>query len=214
MNKAKLFKLKCVAKSFMANERIKTKENLDIFDNSIRKAYFNFCRTMKYKDEKISENVKEECLCKTKKLIRAEVTDMLALNLNIQKYDEWHEKLCTSLEKTFTAYHIGFCVGKSQKWVNMTIKYLFALDDNDKFKMGNKLSNFHVPIDRIVINLAENKLGIKRPNTAWSKIEKYSTYLRYQNNVRDVLQAKDFVPLKWEFYAWHEQSNNSVTAGL
>ena len=206
MDGIKLCQLKEVAKSFMANERIKTKKDLDIFDNSTRKAYCDFCRTIDY--SKISDNVKEECKCKAKNLIRAEVKEMFALNFNIQKYDDWHEKLCAALEKTFTDYHIDFCVGKSQKWVNMTIKYLFALDYDDKFKMGDKLSFFHVPIDNIVMDLAEKQLSIKRPNTAWSKIESYNTYLRYQNRVRDVLQTKGLVPLEWEFYEWQKPSNN------
>ena len=74
--------------------------------------------------------------------------------------------------------------------------------------MGDKLSFFHVPIDNIVMDLAEKQLSIKRPNTAWSKIESYNTYLRYQNRVRDVLQTKGLVPLEWEFYEWQKPSNN------
>ena len=57
MDGIKLCQLKEVAKSFMANERIKTKKDLDIFDNSTRKAYCDFCRTIDY--SKISDNVKE-----------------------------------------------------------------------------------------------------------------------------------------------------------
>ena len=206
MDEIKLRQLKEVAKSFMANERIKTKKDLDIFDNSIRKAYFDFCRTIDYKG--ISDADKEECICKAKTQIRTEFKEMLVQNFNIQKYDDWHEKLCADLERIFTGYHIHFCVGKSQKWINMSVKYLFSLDYDDKLKIGDRLSIFHVPIDSIVIDLAENKLGVRRPNSAWSKIEDYNTYLRYQNNVRKILQAKCLVPLEWELYEWQKPSND------
>lgn len=71
----------------------------------------------------------------------------------------------------------NFTIGQAQKWVNMTLKYLWLLDalpDNIDKK------DLHVPIDSYIIKIAYRKKGNiqicfgirKKPKELWSKWDK------------------------------------------
>ena len=58
----------------------------------------------------------------------------------------------------------------------------------------------HVPIDSYIIDAAESQLGLKRPETPWSKITDYDTYEEYQRVIR--IRLGNTAPLEWELKTW------------
>ena len=55
--------------------------------------------------------------------------------LPVENYDAAHEELCNDLVSKYsgeTTEDRGFTYGIAQKWVNMTMKYVFVLSINDR----------------------------------------------------------------------------------
>ena len=87
--------------------------------------------------------------------------------------------------------------GQAQKWLNMTIKYLYCLQYN-KFKKA--FHYLHVPIDNRIIKSAYKDFKIAKPVESWSKWNK-EEYTNYQEKlIKAIGDKKD--PLRWEFTAW------------
>lgn len=119
---------------------------------------------------------------------------------NHQDFDTLHEQQCNQLIQAFDAaykkYQMHLYIGQAQKWINMSIKYLFALGESRHSFQIKNLEYFHIPIDNL-IQIELHKNGIEPLNTKWSRIEDYSEYLNYQIQVRN-LQPKR-IPLELEF---------------
>ena len=106
------------------------------------------------------------------------------LNNNIN-YDDWHNYLCKTIIFSFTHYlkdykvDFWFTYGNAQKWVNMTMKYLYIIagclevvgeidiaefdkernkTNKKKWKAINEIYKyFHVPVDSYIIESVWNK---------------------------------------------------------
>lgn len=100
-----------------------------------------------------------------------------ALNsLNVESYDaydNWHRNLCKTLNSAYNEKDVKLTFGQAQKWVNMTMKYLymFYLLENsqamenvnkelkEKYKLGQELKDiigatnlyYHVPLDNYIL---------------------------------------------------------------
>lgn len=103
-------------------------------------------------------------------------------------FDEWHENLCDNIKESFDKWHkklcdnskeksedsLPFTYGNAQKWVNMTLKYLYLIDcicsevcpDIDCFHSLQNISAYlHVPVDSYIIEkvwemeMEDNKTG-------------------------------------------------------
>lgn len=107
-----------------------------------------------------------------------------------------------------------FTYGQAQKWLNMTLKYLWLLD---MLPEGLTKKSLHVPIDRYIIQAANSKdkneygLGLKHElsKTSWSAWNDYSAYIKYQQLLRNKI-AEEYPlldsPIDWEGKAWIEIS--------
>ena len=167
-------------------------KNENHIDNCLNRAYRDFNRTL-HKFSKL----------KNKKLIYFEAKEFLkdALinitqdrSMNNQKnFDKWHKKLCFDLKEIFSKnlYH-NFYIGQAQKWINMTLKYIFVFQERIK-GFENLLQFSHIPIDNIILS----KLHYKEFTTSWSRINDYDVYLSFQKYIRGI--AKDKTPLEYEF---------------
>lgn len=171
------------------------------YDNYIaasKRAYLDLNRTIRFNK---MENEKRIKLKNNVDLIlREEIKKMLVIDINTQKdYDNWHENVCNKIAKVYLDKGIKFYLGQAQKWLNMTIKYLYILgecDFNDIFEY------LHVPLDNYIYKFCEKNLNIKIPNTSWSRIDSYEYYISYQNKIRNKVNE---YPLKWEFKSWIEE---------
>ena len=95
-----------------------------------------------------------------------------------------------------------FTYGQAQKWVNMSLKYLYMMGFDD---MSHVEQVIHVPVDSLIIDAA-NDLGVRWPSTSWSKLDNYPEYLTFQKKLRKIIQGSTERPLVWENHAWIEQA--------
>lgn len=138
-------------------------------------------------------------------------------------FDDWHKAKCeeiinfmnNSIDKSNTKIlkEENFTIGQAQKWVNMTLKYLWLLN---ALPTGVKPEYLHVPIDSYIIEIAydnknkfENALGLleEKPKKSWSKLSEYETYFKIQEAIRKAIKTNttnETIPIKWESLAWIE----------
>ena len=136
---------------------------------------------------------------------------------NEGEFNAWHEDLCTGIVKEYENVKDNepfFSYGNAQKWVNMTLKYIFLLN---KYcgEYGKKVvyikKYLHIPLDSYIISaLKDNDVVI---NEKWSQIAEYgksddrnkASYMAYVNDIKEIAKA----PIEWENTAWIEQAEKA-----
>lgn len=160
-----------------------------------------------------SVKVRDNCI---KERIIPAVEELLS---STEDYDTWHRRL---YEKIFEYYkengYNSFTVGKSQKWINMSIKYCCIYGYDYREKLLRHFDKFHIPIDRYIANPIARELKIAPPgykkgnldvfdankvNYVWSDIDDYDEYLECQKAIRGKCGFSS--PLRWEFKKWQEE---------
>lgn len=139
-------------------------------------------------------------------------------------FDDWHKAKCEEIKEKMNGNYEtvnnsdekileeSFTIGQAQKWVNMTLKYLWLLDALPKNICEKDL---HIPIDSYIIEIAydnknkfENALGLEeKPEESWSKLSKYEDYFKIQKAIRKAIKTNatnKTIPIKWESLAWIE----------
>lgn len=142
-------------------EDIKNKSDEYIIKKCANRAYLDLCRTLKFTEEYKKNKVSfRECIINniiTKK-IKCLLDKCDTSVMNTENFDCWHEKLCEKLNKEANKckYLVSsdddkrFHYGQAQKWVNMTLKYMFITEkwpecfENIKYFL-------HVPIDNYIL---------------------------------------------------------------
>ncbi len=170
-----------------------------LIEGSIKRAYLGLNRTLH--GIKLVENQEiytlfENCL---KKLIE-EITITKFESQN--DFDIWHQMKCNQLLELFKSNFANpTYIGQAQKWINMTLKYLFALGEKRIPGISKNYPLFHIPIDSII----QNKLlvlGIPKVNDAWSRIDDYEKYKQYQIAIRKKFDGQ--IPMDVEFRLFNE----------
>ena len=135
----------------------------------------------------------------------------------------WHKAKCEEIMGTMNTAVFqddslilksnSFTYGLAQKWVNMTLKYLWLLDMLPK---GLSEAKLHVPVDSFILealketqqfNTEENKItgsgeSYYYNGEAWSAISDPKNYKRLQDRIRDIAKERGFFPIQWEASAW------------
>lgn len=110
-----------------------------------------------------------------------------------------------------------FTIGLAQKWVNMTLKYLWILGAVDG-------ENLHAPIDRNIIIAATRApsnnnlcLGINfdyhnNVMSNWPSWDDIDEYNDFQSRIREQSRVRrNYYPITWENEAWIEIAKHSLT---
>ena len=106
-----------------------------------------------------------------------------------------------------------FTYGQAQKWVNMTLKYLWLLD---MLPNGLSEAELHVPVDSFILealketqqfNTEGNKItgsgeSYYYNGEAWSAISDPKNYKKLQDGIRDIAKKQGISPIQWEGSAW------------
>ena len=165
---------------------------------AIKRAYRDFNRTLKGLPQTEEErNVLRE---KWIAALGSKITELLSHEFTEQEeFTKWHQSTCYRLRTANESYHLS--QGQAQKWINMTLKYLFALGETRVSGISKNYAFFHIPIDNIIQEKLE-QLGIPKFETVWSKIPDYDSYNNYQKLVRQVF--KDQIPMDVEFKLFNE----------
>jgi hypothetical protein len=130
------------------------------------------------------------------------VSETLDVTFDQLSFDNWHLKKCDELKAEFIrVLNYGITYGQAQKWINMTLKYMFAIGPNIINGIDRNYSLFHIPLDNII----QDKLlshNIVRIPTRWSRIDNYQIYFQYQIRVRNSFPGQ--IPLDVEFRLFNE----------
>lgn len=135
-------------------------------------------------------------------------------------YEEWHKNTCEELCKKYSEVCLNenepfFTYGNAQKWVNMTMKYLWLLD---RLPEGLTAKSLHVPIDSFILEKLreENVDEIRRDGDtykykgkSWSQLDDYDVYLDIQTKIGQIA-GKTF-PIEWEGPVWIKVAQNRET---
>ena len=181
-----------IAKKFIEDEFSKTMcqklengkiDNKDLVDYVLKNKAWN--DTIIYERKKKGSPV----LKKKDKVFEALFDGLLNLNEH-SDYQSWHKVTLNNLSENYFENKFGM----AQKFLNMSIKYLFFLELVYNIKLENVTAlklfkeDFDVPIDSFILKwLAYNSIGdeefVKRANeiTGWNKMK---------SNIYDFLQDK------------------------
>ena len=207
-----------------------------------KRAYLDLARTVKYryssseleemKSKKSSKEDKDKAtnfIDSKNELIKNICKNILSpietkegeISFKNSNFDDWHKAKCrefinfmnNSIDKSNTnILKKDFTIGQAQKWVNITLKYLWLLN---ALPTGVKPEYLHVPIDSYIIEIAydnknkfENALGLEdKPPKSWSKLSEYKKYFEIQEAIREAIKTNttnETIPIKWESLAWIE----------
>ncbi|MDD3085129.1 MAG: hypothetical protein PHU32_04565 [Candidatus ainarchaeum sp.] len=145
----------------------------DIIRAACYRAYRDFNRTINFpvkmknlnKYEKKEEEKKRlELKNSILDLFRIMIIKLRSINeLDQMKFDYWHNSVCDSIIKKYNNKNIELKYGQAQKWLNMTIKYLYCLGEN----FDKEFSFFHIPVDNYILDIALERLNIEKPKSVW-----------------------------------------------
>jgi hypothetical protein len=115
-------------------------------------------------------------------------------------FDRSHEEACVQLCKTFSeAGFPQFRVGQAQKWLNMSLKYVFVFGEGHLPGYARIYRFAHIPLDNIILKQFR-AFGAKKLTAKWSRINSYDDYMQVQRWVRSTFP--DSAPLAVEFALW------------
>lgn len=126
----------------------------------------------------------------------------LAGCLSQSNFDDWHKCTCDALRASFGDFHLYY--GQAQKWINMSLKYLFILD---RPRVDPYWEYCHVPIDRYLLRGIELH-DPPRFGCAWSRIDSYDRYLEFQGWFRSEMAG---IPMDNEWKIWLRPLNDNVS---
>ncbi len=169
--------------------------NVDL-TSCIDRAYLDFSRTLHgfRKNKGDTYELVKSSLLNSFEVLRSTARDKISVDV----FDNWHERTCESLISVFS--NNGYClfVGQAQKWVNMTMKYIFTVGEQRIPGFDPVYAYCHVPLDNILLEKFK-KYGFPRLNCAWSRLDKYDEYFEMQKWVR---QRFSLAPMDVEFLLW------------
>ena len=170
----------------------------DPFEAAAFRAYRDFNRTLRFGDMLPDDRL----------VLRKNAVNVLRKQINginacssQKEFDTWHRETCDQILNVYTD-KIEFTYGQAQKWLNMTIKYLYVIG---ACQFDNVFKFCHIPIDKYVFQIAKKEYGVSIPKVKWSRWNDYDgQYLDYQNQLRDCIKGYD--PLRWEFKYWIKEA--------
>ena len=198
-----------------------------VMEKCAYRAYLDLARTVKYtysstELEKAKAGTEAYSFAEIRKTRIKKICSSLIESIEnypnyLGDFDTWHKSECTQIidqmnapygdvKKEFLKAGFTFTYGQAQKWVNMTLKYLWLLD---RLPEGLTAKSLHVPIDSFILEKLqeENGDGIKRDGDtykykgeSWSQLDDYDAYLDIQAKIVQI--AGKALPIEWEGSAW------------
>ena len=172
----------------------------DYLTGCIDRAYLDFNRTL-HGLGRIRKG--DELYKKATERLKRRLSDLRKANSVRSQtgFDKWHRSTCLGLTQLYKKYgYPRFYIGQAQKWVNMTLKYIFTMRDSRVSGFGKVYRFCHIPIDNIVLGrLYVLEYEFPDFSVAWSRINDYEEYLAFQKWFRSAFKLS---PLDAEFKLW------------
>ena len=99
------------------------------------------------------------------------------------EFDDWHRATCNKLILFYKDYGYHLFVGQAQKWVNMTMKYVYTLGEERVSGFNHAYPYCHIPLDNIILGQL-TKYNFLPLTCTWSRLDDYNEYLKRQVWVR------------------------------
>lgn len=149
---------------------------------AVNRAYRDMARTLRVSKKERDQN-------------RIIVTKYLAERLKVlqngykETFDKWHIDTSYEIKRKYRK----ITYGQIQKWINMSIKYLYTLkklglESIDNYFIENT-DKFHAPLDSYILN------EIKMETPVWSKIETHKDYMDRKRNISFDEEYKEWLSL-------------------
>lgn len=167
------------------------------FEAASKRAYTDMCRTIRF-NGKSGEAIRKM----VDVLLEERIPDLVMIK-DAKEFTFWHESICEEILALYAEEGIEFYIGQAQKWVNMTLKYLYVLVPDVVEPFYRFL---HIPLDNYIMDIAKKQYGVPDLPCAWSRIPDYKTYLDYEERLIEVI---DDIPLDWEFLKWVESARSA-----
>ena len=170
---------------------------VDLLKSAIDRAYLDLTRTLHgFATPKNADLLRREShelmLVLVKRLQGGKVTQTI--------FDNWHLKSCKELRQHFwNGGFKKFTYGQAQKWINMTLKYVFTIGERRLPGFESCYPFAHIPIDNVFIEALQVYKKVSLP-CAWSRIDDYDVYLKLQEEFRCAFPNS--IPLAVEFRLW------------
>lgn len=195
-----------------------------------RRAYRDLARTIKYKYssselEHAKKGSKEaDFKAKRDSWIREMCIELInsidMFEKEKKEFDIWHKELCikfvepTEEDEVFCRgkefLEEGITYGQAQKWLNMTLKYLWLMDLLPE-EISPRL--LHVPIDSYILDALKEKplfegsiKASKYNGQAWSAMSE-DNYKQLQSEIRAMPKEENESPIEWEGRVWIKMAN-------
>lgn len=172
----------------------------DFVKQCVRRAYLDLSRTAHGIEHAHEQRV--HAAVKLREWIGALAAS--EVDWNQAGFDEWHRRVCLDLIQLVQAKdYTGFTIGQAQKWLNMSLKYIYIYGE-ERIPGYQKLYSYcHVPIDNIVMRSPTFRQHISFQGT-WSRLDSYEPYLATQRRIREHFSPSS--PLAVEFHDWLAQT--------
>lgn len=165
------------------------------------RAYRDLNRTIRFKD--MPQEKRDFLRHSVTALFKKEIPELVQFGVDDQNgYDSWHYHVCCKIRTYYRDAEVEFHYGQAQKWLNMTMKYLYV---SGEYTFDGLFQYLHVPIDNYVFSIANKELGIPQPTVPWSRWDDYNRqYMAYQTSLRS--RIRGYYPLRWEFKFWMKEA--------
>lgn len=165
------------------------------------RAYRDLNRTIRFKN--MPQERRDYLRHSVTALFKKEIPELVQFGVDDQDgYDSWHYHICWKIRTYYRDAGVEFHYGQAQKWLNMTMKYLYV---SGEYAFDGLFQYLHVPIDNYVFSIAKKELGIPQPGVAWSRWDDYEgQYMDYQIALRS--RIRGYYPLRWEFKFWMKEA--------
>ena len=194
------------------------------------RAYLDLARTVKYlysssEIEKAKPESDKSNFGKARKSLIENICADLVKDIkdypqDFNDFDVWHTKKCDWISKQMNAVYDKdkkflkepFTYGQAQKWLNMTLKYLWLLN-----LLPSNISEelLHVPIDSFILQAlqetgkfdeSQNEIiysgeTYRYKGETWSAMSE-ENYESLQKKIREIVKEKKISPIEWEYSAW------------
>lgn len=171
----------------------------DLLKACINRAYRDFNRTMHGfgKFEKAGQLYYEAVILLKESLNGLKVLSSTK-SMTVEVFDNWHKTTCEKITALYDEKGFHLFIGQAQKWVNMTLKYIFTVGEERVEGFSFAYPFCHVPLDNILFEQLK-KYDFPALECAWSRLDNYDEYLQ-----RQIWLRKKFAlaPMDVEFMLW------------
>lgn len=175
-----------------------------------RTDYLTRCIDRAYRD--FSRTLRGLRIVETKDALYAQAQQTLIQHLELLRdphtqptdptgFDSWHRAICSRLITLYRDHAHEMYIGQAQKWVNMSLKYIFTVGEERVPGFQAIYPFCHVPLDSILMQQFKPYQPPSLPER-WSRIDDYDQYIRYQHWIREQFTR---LPLDIEFLLWLKQ---------